>query len=290
MDRIRHSTAVEDLPVYDDNGANPGYFQDENLTYSQQGTVVTAGWLNQIQEELIAVIVAGGGTPNPASTNQVVTAINSLIGTTVSGYAPVGHTHVEYALVVHTHAEYAPVGHTHAGPLGSGTRMLFAQASAPTGWTQITDANLDDRMLRVVTGSGGGIGGTHSPILMDVVPNHNHPATVSVAISGGDHSHTINLTTGSDAHAHTINFYPYLGDNLGLEAFSGNSGRYAVKTDQGDATQIQSASHTHAIINGSTDSSSHTHTTTGSSVSVNTNTNGSTWTPKYFNLILCEAD
>lgn len=43
----------------------------------------------------------------------------------------------------------------------SGTRMLFCQANAPSGWTKIV-GDLDNRALRVVTGSGGGIGGSLS--------------------------------------------------------------------------------------------------------------------------------
>jgi hypothetical protein len=39
----------------------------------------------------------------------------------------------------------------------AGTRLLFPQATAPTGWTQ--DASLNDRVLRVVSGAGGGTGG-----------------------------------------------------------------------------------------------------------------------------------
>jgi hypothetical protein len=40
----------------------------------------------------------------------------------------------------------------------AGTAMLFYQTAAPTGWTQNTSVN--DRVLRVVSGSGGGTGGT----------------------------------------------------------------------------------------------------------------------------------
>jgi len=39
----------------------------------------------------------------------------------------------------------------------SGTRGIFFQAGAPIGWTQVVDQN--DRMLRVVSGVGGGTGG-----------------------------------------------------------------------------------------------------------------------------------
>jgi hypothetical protein len=44
------------------------------------------------------------------------------------------------------------------GPIPSGTKMLFYADSAPTGWTIFT-TSIDDKALRVVSGSGAG-GGT----------------------------------------------------------------------------------------------------------------------------------
>lgn len=44
------------------------------------------------------------------------------------------------------------------GGVPSGTKMLFAQATAPTGWTKDTTHN--DKSLRVVSGTGGGSGGS----------------------------------------------------------------------------------------------------------------------------------
>ena len=46
------------------------------------------------------------------------------------------------------------------GGIPSTTNMLFAQASAPTGWTKQTTHN--DKSLRVVSGSGGGSGGVQA--------------------------------------------------------------------------------------------------------------------------------
>jgi hypothetical protein len=40
----------------------------------------------------------------------------------------------------------------------TGTAMLFFQAAAPTGWTQVTTQN--NKALRVVSGTGGGTGGS----------------------------------------------------------------------------------------------------------------------------------
>jgi hypothetical protein len=45
------------------------------------------------------------------------------------------------------------------GAVPSGSVMLFYQASAPLGWTQVTTQN--DKALRVVSGSGGVAGGTN---------------------------------------------------------------------------------------------------------------------------------
>lgn len=45
-------------------------------------------------------------------------------------------------------------------PFPSGTKQVFYQASAPTGWTQDTTAALGNAAFRIVTGTGGGTGGT----------------------------------------------------------------------------------------------------------------------------------
>ena len=45
-----------------------------------------------------------------------------------------------------------------ASPFPAGTKMLFAQAAAPVGWTKDTTHN--DKALRVVSGTGGGSGGS----------------------------------------------------------------------------------------------------------------------------------
>ena len=42
----------------------------------------------------------------------------------------------------------------------TGTRMLFAQTSAPTGWTKVVDAAYNDAALRCVTGTVAPTGGT----------------------------------------------------------------------------------------------------------------------------------
>jgi len=51
---------------------------------------------------------------------------------------------------------------TGVSSIPSGTTAMFFQGSAPTGWTQNTDASINTTTLRIVTGSGGGTGGTDS--------------------------------------------------------------------------------------------------------------------------------
>ena len=74
----------------------------------------------------------------------------------------------------------------------TGTKMVFFQAAAPNaGW--LIDATHNNKMLRVVSASGGGSGGSHSPILMDKVPAHTHGASSNDA---GGHTHDVYALTG----------------------------------------------------------------------------------------------
>ena len=61
-------------------------WQDRNLAANQEGTFGNALWFNGVQEELMAVIAAGGLTPNSAANNQVITAILKLIAAANNAY------------------------------------------------------------------------------------------------------------------------------------------------------------------------------------------------------------
>ena len=116
-----------------------------------------------------------------------------------------------------------------AGGLASGTKTDFFQAAAPTDWTQ--DATNNDKMLRVVSGTGGGTGGTaavSSPahnlaagahtLTSSEMPSHTHstntrrrqngyqPAQPSKQ-SGApslNHNDTSNSTGSSGSHLHSL--------------------------------------------------------------------------------------
>ena len=104
----------------------------------------------------------------------------------------------------------------------SGTDMIFFQSAAPTGWTKSTANN--DKALRVVSGSGGGTGGSaafSSPahnisaaahtLAVNEIPSHSHShSTITTNTSGGTpgygnngggNSNTGN-TGGGGSHSH----------------------------------------------------------------------------------------
>lgn len=119
---------------------------------------------------------------------------------------------------------------TSAGSIASaiavGTVMCFFQAAAPTGWTQVTTQN--DKVLRVVSGTGGGAAGswTISGLTVDShtlsvteIPAHLHTGSDVRNVTGstnhsnlgGTHANFTNSqdgTTGSigggGGHVHTL--------------------------------------------------------------------------------------
>lgn len=117
-------------------------------------------------------------------TGENITTANGDVATFINVSSGVWQC-VDYAKAVYAKLNANIVDASFA----AGTRMVFAQASAPTGWTQDTSSNADNRMLRVVKTAGGGVGGSHSPILNNVVASHTHAFTTD---TDGSHSHSVN--------------------------------------------------------------------------------------------------
>lgn len=72
---------------------------------------------------------------------------------------------------------------TGAAVIPSGTKMIFYQAAAPTGW--VIDASLNDRVLRVVSANGANIGGSWS---ISGLTTADHILTIAEIPA---HTHTI---------------------------------------------------------------------------------------------------
>ena len=107
------------------------------------------------------------------------------------------------------------------GPIPAGTVMVFFQAAAPTGWTQVVTQN--DKVLRVVSGAGAGTGGswTISGISVDghtlteaEMPVHAHAVGSNLNIqvgsggsammAGAPDVHVTTTAGGGGSHSHTM--------------------------------------------------------------------------------------
>ena len=114
-----------------------------------------------------------------------------------------------------------------AGGLASGTKTDFFQAAAPTDWTQ--DATNNDKMLRVVSGTGGGTGGTS----VTSTPAHNLSGSHNLAAA----AHTL-TTAESASHSHSVPMYrsgPY---TQGNKAYRGNGPGYGGPSGSGTAGAV----------------------------------------------------
>lgn len=155
---------------------------------------------------------------------------------------------------------------TVTGVFPAGTLMPFAQAAAPTGWTQDVTDNSNNRMLRVVNVAGGGVAGTHSPILNNVVPAHTH--NITTGTNSVDHVHTIN----DPGHTHPFGAASNIA-NGGVSPSAFNAGN---TTNTGSNT-------TGITLNGA--SAAHTHSGTTDNGSSATN-----WQPRYIDMIICSKN
>lgn len=134
----------------------------------------------------------------------------------------------------------------------SGTKMLFQQTAAPTGWTK--DTTHDNKALRVVSGVAGSAGTTpfttvFGPrnITVGNLPVHGHgPGTLSTNSQGGTESGQIQLVRTGSAPAATGIFS--IASNPGSEAdeAGGNPGsrrNFAISF---------SWAHSHSVVSGAT--------------------------------------
>lgn len=151
---------------------------------------------------------------------------------------------------------------TGVDPFPSGTKQVFYQASAPTGWTQDTAAALGNAALRVVVGTGGGTGGsdTFQTTFGSSRTTESKSLTVSGSVAGTVGGHTLS-TPEIASHSHPV---PASGapGNSGLNvtnrgSFAGNNPTTEGNFNTGNAGG--GGSHTHPF------SGTLTSATTGSS-------------------------
>jgi len=136
-----------------------------------------------------ATFINGLVATNPVSTDGLAQADDHLrlIKATIKATFP----NITGAVTV-TQADLNAVT-TPAFP--SGTRMLFQQTAAPTGWTKDTSHN--DKALRIVSGTVGS-GGTNGLSTLDATA----VGTINSSISGNTESKVLSIAQ-LPAHTHT---------------------------------------------------------------------------------------
>lgn len=100
----------------------------------------------------------------------------------------------------------SPSSSLEQGQFPSGTTILFYQASAPTGWTKLVTQN--DKLIRVVSGTGGVAGGTNAfssvmaqsvvggtAISIAQMPSHTHSYQSPVGLASAE----LDAAPGADA-------------------------------------------------------------------------------------------
>jgi len=129
----------------------------------------------------------------------------------------------------------------------SGSVFLLYQASAPSGWTQVT--TLNDYALRVTSSTGGGTGGTTA--FSTVFANQ----TPSINVSGLSAAATTLSTAQVPSHTHS---YSLSGNNNGSSSSGNSSCTFNFNSGVSGSTTgsaFSGGSHTHSI-SGSASSSS----------------------------------
>lgn len=186
----------------------------------------------------------------------------------------------------------------------AGTRMLFQQTTAPTGWTKITDHN--DKALRVVSGTAGS-GGTvafttafssqnvgATAITAAQMPSHTHGFSGTTSAVSNDHTHSFTGTGGTSTngnHTHNIS-------NGGSIVSFGAGGNLSVTSgsNSNGAGIAASGDHSHTVtVSGTTGgiSANHTHTYSGTTTgagSDQTHTHSLDIAVQYVDVIIASKD
>jgi hypothetical protein len=118
MFRIDDPSATTSLPAPEAAGTE-GYWTEGNPGSGVPATLERASWFNMIQEELRAVVVAGGLTPSKTTYNQLLSAINALRTAAFTGTnqskAGAGYQKLPGGLILQWGTASASVGGTSNG-------------------------------------------------------------------------------------------------------------------------------------------------------------------------------
>ena len=154
-------------------------FHDGDPTQGVEGTIVTAEWMNDsqgatrdTQQELINVLAAAAMQPDASKQNQLITAINKILGDATSGgiKSVNGKTADENGAVEVGINDISDAGTAAKGTVVTSTTDTTSGRIPVVGWMGVggsvlsaTDANLTDKagLVSMLFKQGGGSGSAH---------------------------------------------------------------------------------------------------------------------------------
>jgi len=273
--RIQGKSGEDSIICHDDDGVHIYYDNSVKLTTESYGVNVT-GNIN------VSGTVDG---VDVATRDTLFGGLTSSSGVLSNGVTATTQGTSDNSTKVATTA-YVTTAVANAEPFPSGTKMIFQQSSAPTGWTKVT-SNVNNKALRLVSGNvssggnqaftsafasrtpAGNVGGTGNALGNVTVTTSNSTASFSGSVSGNtgnSGASTSNVSTGGNVNNHTLS-----NNQVPSHSHSFNIGNY---DNYGDGDRIVRRNSNNAGnfgTNSSGGGGSHSHGFSGSSHSHNVN-------------------
>lgn len=176
-------------------------FHDGDPFNGIQGTVVTAQWLNSVQEEIVSVITAAGIPLNAGQSNQLLAAIRSVINNSSVGVVTTGGTTILSA------AQLAPGFIVVTGALTSNASLIVPAA---LGKWIIVNATTGNFTLGCYATGGSGVPisqGALDAVACDGI-NVKYQMDDAATKTNVQSSSLVYAAGGGTANAHSANYMP----------------------------------------------------------------------------------
>jgi microcystin-dependent protein len=241
----------------DSAGSQGGNFTDGDPGNGVPATVVPAHWLNEVQEELVEVLAAGGVTPIKGTRTQVRQAIQAMID---DAFVPIGEPRIHWGPEASLASNELPLDGRKI--LRSSYPVLFSRYGTVFNTNAgPTEFNIPDFRDTYIVGSGG--------VLAFAARAGSNQVTPTVAASG---SHNHGGQTADHAlstaqlppHEHTVvaDRYVSTDDATGVTTTSGS----VLLADRNQTVQLNTNADLRATNTGSGQGHAHNVTSDGSHI------------------------